>query len=145
MADDLGDIEDPLDFDQLSEHLTVGAASANGDRDVGDADDNLDELPPSVMVSNLNVLTPPLTIRIPALTMATHSGQPPTVKVFIPLKTLFKYPTDKDPPSEGMNTFWKGGVQNLEKEMEAYELLNRLSEDSTTGEINPEITMQVCM
>ena len=107
--------------------------------------DDLDELPPSVTVSNLNVPTPPLTIRIPPLTTATHSGQPPTVKVFIPLKTLFKYPTDKDPPSEGMNTFWKGGVQNLEKEMEAYELLNGLSEDSTTGEINPKITMQVCM
>ncbi len=30
-----------------------------------------------------------------------------------------------------MNTFWKGGIQNLEKEMEAYELLSSAGEENT--------------
>jgi hypothetical protein len=48
-------------------------------------------------------------------------------KTSIPLKILFKYPTDGiDLPldSDGVDSFWRGGVQNLEKEMEAYELLS---------------------
>jgi hypothetical protein len=28
-------------------------------------------------------------------------------ETFIPLKNLFKYPTDKDPPPDGMNLFWR--------------------------------------
>jgi len=43
-----------------------------------------------------------------------------------------------------MNTFWRGGIQNLEKEMEAYELLN--SSEENTDDIDPEIpTIPVCM
>jgi hypothetical protein len=30
---------------------------------------------------------------------------------------------------EGMNTFWRGGIENLEKEMEAYEILNSSEEN----------------
>ena len=42
-----------------------------------------------------------------------------------------------------MNTFWKGGIQNLEKEMEAYKLLTQsLGDDSENTDINPEI--RVC-
>ena len=56
------------------------------------------------------------------------------MNVSIPLKTLFEYPTDAtvDPPLEGMNKFWRGGIQNLDKEMEAYELL-AAGEESTGG------------
>jgi hypothetical protein len=55
------------------------------------------------------------------------------VKVAIPLRILFKYPAESDLPSnEGVNTFWKGGIQNLEKEMESYELLS-LDEENTAG------------
>ena len=53
------------------------------------------------------------------------------MKVVIPLRILFKYPTESDLPSEGMNTFWKGGIQNLEKEMEVCELLSSEGEENT--------------
>lgn len=134
----LGNIgsEDPLDFDQLSERLIGGAASANGDKDVGDADD--DEPVPIVTAP-----APPirLTITIPPLTSATHSAQPTPVKVSIPLRTLFKYPINGEPPSDGMNAFWKGGIQNLEKELEAYDLLSGSGEENSTDlEINSEIS-----
>ena len=65
----------------------------------------------------------------------TRSAQHSTpVNVSIPLKTLFKYPTERDPPS---NTFRRGGIQNLEKEfkLEAYELLSGSGEENTTDEI----------
>jgi len=61
-------------------------------------------------------------------------------KTSIPLKILFKYPAATDLPldeSVRMNSFWRGGIQNLEKEMEAYELLS-LSEENLDV-INPEI------
>ena len=67
----------------------------------------------------------------------TRSAQHSTpVNVSIPLKSLFKYPTERDPPSNGMNTFWRGGIQNLEKEfkLEAYELLSGSGEEITTDE-----------
>jgi hypothetical protein len=147
LADDLGEINDPLDFDQLSEQLIAGALSASGDKDVGDTDD--DELP-----STVTPPAPPLTITIPPLNLATRSApsqHSTAVKVSIPLKILFKYPTDRDPPSDGMNTFWKGGIRNLEKELEAYELLlSRLSgsgdsEENTADEVNPEIPNNTSM
>jgi hypothetical protein len=143
---DLGDISsDLLDFEQLSEQLIAGSASANGDKDVGDADDSDDELPSTV------VPAPPLTITIPPLNSATPSAQYNTrpVNVSIPLKILFKYPlpveTNEDLPSDGMNTFWRGGIQNLDRELKAYDLLSGsagepgdLEETTTTDEIIPD-------
>jgi hypothetical protein len=126
---DIGDSDDPLDFDQLTEHLIVGTAAANSDKDVGDDDD--DELPPTVP----SVPAPPMTITIPPLNSATLSNQATQVKkTSIILQVLFKYPTDVDPPSDGMNSFWKGGIQNLEEEMEAYEILTRSSEENVDGD-----------
>lgn len=137
LVPDLGNIdwEDPLDFDQLSERLVGGAASANGDKDMGDVGD--DELPPTVTVPNV-----PATCQVynyyssvNVLTLATHSAQPTPVKVSILFRALFKYPTDGDPPSDGnhgMNTFWKGCVQNLEKELESYDLLSGSGEENST-------------
>jgi hypothetical protein len=75
----------------------------------------------------------PLTITIPprALNPATLSPQATQVKrTCIPLKILFDYPTDVDMPLEGMNSFWRGGIENLEKEMEAYDILNESNEDN---------------
>ena len=124
--------DDLLDFNELSEHLIVGAASANADRDVGN-DDGHDEPP-------VTVLAPPLRITIPPLNSVTLSHQATLVKkISIPLKILFKYPAATDLPLDesGMNSFWRGGIQNLEKEMKAYELLS-LSEENVDV-INPEI------
>ena len=100
--------------------LIAGAAAANGDRDVGDVDD--DEPPPHTSTT--------FTITVPPRNPAAPSLPSGLVKVAIPLKILFKYSTESDPRAEGMNTFWKGGIQNLEKEMEAYELLS-LDEENT--------------
>jgi hypothetical protein len=138
VQDDLGgDINDPLDFNQLSERLIAGAASANSDKDVGDADASDDELPSTIMP------VPPLTITIPPLNLATRSALSNTpVTVSIPLRILFKYPTDKDLPSDGMNTFWRGGIQNLDRELEVYDLLSGSGEPediTASDEINSGI------
>jgi hypothetical protein len=60
----------------------------------------------------------------------------------IPLKILFDYPTNIDVPSEGMNTFWRGGIENLDKEMEVYKILNS-SEENSDGINLKIITMLV--
>jgi hypothetical protein len=73
-GDTLDNIEDPLDFDQLSDHLIAGAASANGDKDIGDIDNLNDELPPR----------PVLTINISPLNLATHLASSGPVKVAFP-------------------------------------------------------------
>jgi hypothetical protein len=110
----------------LMQHLITDAASANVDKDVGDNDNNE---PP-----------PPLRITIPPLNSATHDKHraTPVKKTSIPLGILFKYPAATDMPVDesGINLFWRGGIQNLEKEMEAYELLS-LNEDNVDI-INPE-------
>ena len=127
------DDQDPLDFNQLSTRLIEGAASANVDKDVGDNDDDSESEPP-----------PPLRITIPPLNSATlnPAQRAPVRKTSIPLKTLFIYPAAADLPLDGsrlgMNSFWKGGIQNLEKEMEAYDLLS-LSEENADATVNPEI------
>ena len=66
---------------------------------------------------------------------ATRSAQHSTlVNVSIPCKTLFKYPTERYPPSNVMNTFWRG-VLKKEFKLEAYELLSGSGEEITTDEI----------
>jgi hypothetical protein len=125
---DVGNDGKLLDFNQLSEHLIAGAASANADRDIGNDDDK----PP------VTVLAPPLRITIPPLNSATLSHRATLVmKTSIPLKILFKYPAATDLPLDEsrMNSFWRGGIQNLEKEMEAYELLSLSKENLDV--INP--------
>jgi hypothetical protein len=53
----------------------------------------------------------------------------------IPLKILFDYPAGTELPSEGINSFFRGGIENLEKEMEAYDilLLSGLTEENSGG------------
>jgi hypothetical protein len=106
--------DDLLDFDQLSKCLIIGAASANADKDVGHDLDKTDELPPAVTVQ---MPSAPLTITIPPLNLATLSPQATqATRTCIPLRILFDYLTDGvDLPSEGMNSFWRGGIENLEK------------------------------
>ncbi|KAF8808342.1 hypothetical protein BYT27DRAFT_7255616 [Phlegmacium glaucopus] len=124
---DIGDHDDLLDFHQLPKHLIAGVASANGDKDIGD-DYVADELPPAVTVQ---APSGPFTITIPPLNLATLSAQATqTKKTCIPLEILFNYPTAMDLPSEGVNSFWRGGIENLETEMEAYEILNSSEENA---------------
>jgi hypothetical protein len=84
-------------YNQLSDHLIAGAASANGDKDVGDIDN---DDPP------LTLCRPILTINISPLNPATHLASSGPVKITIPLRILFKYPAESDLPSdEGVNVF----------------------------------------
>ncbi|KAF8269571.1 ribonuclease H-like domain-containing protein [Lactarius quietus] len=98
-------------------HLEAGLVHSRGD----DYDDS-NEFPPG---NTTPVASGSLMITIPPLNLASLSPQAAQhKKTSIPLEILFQYPTDTDLPSEGMNSFWRGGVENLEKEMEAYEILN---------------------
>ena len=113
---------DITDFNQLSKSLIAGAVSANFDKDIGDGyDSDLDSEDPD---RPLTITIPPSNSAIPSL----HATQ--AKKTCIPLEILFDYPTGTDLPSEGMNLFWSGGIENLEKEMETYELLISSDENS---------------
>ncbi|KAH9023323.1 ribonuclease H-like domain-containing protein [Lactarius pseudohatsudake] len=123
------------DFNQLSKCLIAGAASANLDKDIGDSYDDPNKLPLAVTVQ---APSGPLTITIPPLNSASLSPQASQLKrTCIPLEILFEYPTDTDLPSEGMNTFWRGGIENLAKEMEVCEILN--SSEETVDGIQSEV------
>ena len=113
----------------------MGATLANNDKDAGN--DNND-LPATVLAPLLTITIPPL--NLVALSLAHDPHQATLVKkTSISLKTLFKYPAATDLPLDEsrMNSFWWGGIQNLENELEAYELLS-LSEENTDV-INPKI------
>jgi hypothetical protein len=109
------EFEDVLDFDQLAEQLIEEAANDT------DSDSDTDD------PSSAPVPTPSLTIRLPV--QAIQAALPdstlpkPVSKTAIPLKLLFTFPADRNSPSTGMDYFWKGGIKNLDKEMEAYEIL----------------------
>ena len=104
------DVDDPeiLDFDQLARQLIEDASEDLGELD---ADEDLPQVP--------------LTIRLPLL--AIHSAlqaTPParSAAIKIPLQLLFIFPKDLSTTSE-MAYFWKGGIQNLAKEMVVHEIL----------------------
>ena len=80
-------------------------------------------------------------ITIPPLNSATLSPQAtPLKKTCIPLEILFEYPTDTELPSEGINSFWRGGIENLEREMDAYKIS---AYDEASDGIQPEIPTTV--
>jgi hypothetical protein len=116
---DVGDIEDVLDFDQLAKELIEDAAA--------DTSSDLDhEEPPAV----------PLTIWLPLHAIQNVLPDPPPSAIFpktaIPLKSLFIFPTDQNTSLQGMDCFWKGGIENLEREMEAYKILCLAQDSSAT-------------
>ena len=51
------------------------------------------------------------------------------LKTKIPLKNLFRYPTDSDAPAEGLNFYWRWGIRHLEEEMLVAELMTEGLED----------------
>jgi hypothetical protein len=128
---DPSDFEEALDFNQLAKELIEDAAAADPDSD-SDTDPNK---------------LPPLTIRLPvhavqaALPNPTPSRQSTTIpKTAIPLKSLFIFPIDRNSPSTGMDCFWQGGIKNLDKEMEAYDILCS-SQESAASETDAEVPM----
>ena len=120
---DENDLGDVLDFDELAEELINDAAAA----DLGNSSDTDDD--------ELMAL-PPLTIWLPLHAIQSDLPvPPPQQKAAIPLKLLFIFPGDQNAPSDGpgMDYFWQGGIKNLEKEMEAYRILQSHPEGSETG------------
>jgi hypothetical protein len=118
-----GESEEVLDFNPLAQQL-IEEAAADPDSD----NPNDDEPSPPA---------PPLTIWLPlhAIQAALPASMPeqPTIvpKMAIPLKLLFIFSTNWDSPSTGMDYFWQGGVKNLDKEMEAYEMLSAALENNS--------------
>jgi hypothetical protein len=125
---DAGESEDVLDFDQLAEQLIEDAAA--------DLDSDSDTDPNE---------SPPLMIRLPVhavqAALPNPTPQQPTSvpKTAIPLKSLFIFPTDRNSPSTGMDYFWQGGIKNLDKEREAYDIL--CTSQEAAGEIEKDVLM----
>ena len=79
-----------------------------------------------------------LTITIPPLNSASwrQLAQLYLIKLQRLSLSHLKYSSDKYLPSDSMNTFWRGGIQNLEHEfeLETYELLNSSGEPGESEE-----------
>jgi len=126
---ELGDsnVEDVLNFDQLAEQLIKDASE---DVNELDTDEELPHIPPSLTIRlPLHAVQSSLQDTLPAQSAATK----------IPLKSLFIFPEDPNAPSE-MEYFWKGGIQNLYKEMEVLEVLCSSQEnagETDTSNITP--------
>jgi hypothetical protein len=124
------DFEDVLDFDQLAKQLIEEAADSATDSDTDENDP-----PPAIPAPPLTTI---LSIRLPvhAIQAALPNITPPrpVPKTAIPLKLLFTFPTDRNSPSAGTDYFWQGGINNLDKEMEAYEIL--CSSQEGAGEVD---------
>ncbi|KAG6909647.1 hypothetical protein DXG01_016227 [Tephrocybe rancida] len=125
--DDIQQDEGVLDFTDLTSRLVNGGDAADPETYL------LDDTPaaplPSQSIPN---------IRIPPSAGTLTYRAPETIpKVSIPLKELFLHPTVDGTmvtPLNGMGYFWHGGIGNLEKEMEAYELLLAAEEEEVEGE-----------
>ncbi|KAG6913244.1 hypothetical protein DXG01_008451, partial [Tephrocybe rancida] len=120
-------------FTDLASRLVNGVNTADAETDL---DASLDDSPAAPLPSQSI-----RTIRIPPSAGTLPHRAPATIpKVSIPLKELFLYPTELTvdgkmvTPLNGMDYFWRGGIGNLEKEMEAYELLLAAEEEEVEGE-----------
>jgi hypothetical protein len=120
----ISSLENVLDFEELAEEL-INDASTDIESD-SDSDDE----------------QPPLTIRLPL--HAIHAALPPSTplrpvpKTAIPLKLLFIFPTGQPSSSStaGLDYFWQGGIKNLDKEMEAFEILCASQESPGEADAN---------
>ncbi len=104
-----GNVEDVLDFDQLAEQLIEDAGE-----DLNELDTPVEELPHT-----------PLTIRLPLHAVQSALQETPLAQsaaTKIPLESLFVFPEDPSAPSQ-MEYFWRGGIQNLDEEMEVHKIL----------------------
>jgi hypothetical protein len=125
---DAGELEDVLDFNQLAEQLIEDAAA--------DLDSDLDKDPTE---------SPPLMIRLlvhavqAALPNPTPQQPTSVLKTAIPLKSLCIFPTDRNSPSTSMDYFWQGGIKNLDKEREAYDIL--CTSQEAAGKIEKDVLM----
>jgi hypothetical protein len=104
---------DITNFDDIAEELVQAAAESDRlTQEEQDADEALPAPQP-------NPPNPP--------SASSRSTRPS--KTTIPLKSLFRYPTDPDAPAEGLDFYWKWGIKHLEEEMSVAELMAEDLED----------------
>lgn len=114
---DISHDEDILNFTELSAQLIAAATAAD-----------IDDIP-SPLAFQGAAPSAHLSITIPPHTSGPSVGPISREKTSIPLKILFKYPSTEDldsvsrPDYQGMDFFWNGGIENLNREMESYDLL----------------------
>jgi hAT family C-terminal dimerisation region len=104
---------DIANFDDITKELVQAAAES--DRLTQEEQDTDEPLP----APQPNPPNPPST--------SSRSTRPS--KTRIPLKSLFRYPTDPDAPAEGLDFYWKWGIKHLEEEMSVAELMTESLED----------------
>ena len=82
-------------------------------------------------------LSPPLAPSAPAAVSAPPQTQMASSKTSIPLKHLFKYPSEPGPlpDSEPLAFYWKGGVKGLDQEV----VLLEMGGDGVDGEADNEL------
>jgi hypothetical protein len=118
---------DVTNFNDITEELVRAAAESNRlSQEEQDADGDL---------------SAPTCSPVAPVAPLTQSGQPKTSsrstrpsKTKIPLKDLFRYPTDPRAPAEGLNFYWKWGIKHLEDEMMVAELMTEGLEDGDIDE-----------
>jgi len=109
---DMGTL-DVANFDDVAEELVRGAIETDQlTQEEQNADEGLSTTP----------LNPPI-----QPSTSCRSTRPSKTK--IPLKNLFRYPTDPDAPAEGLNFYWKWGIKHLDEEMLVAELMTEGLDD----------------
>jgi hypothetical protein len=114
---------DVANFDDMAKELVQAATESDQlTQEEQDADEDLSTAPPP---------NPPT-----QSSTSSRSTQSST-KTKIPLKNLFRYPTDPDAPAEGLNFYWKWGIKHLEEEMLVAELMTDSLEDVDDAALMP--------
>jgi len=106
---------DIANFDNMAEELVQAATES--DQLTQEEQDTGEDLP----------TPPPNPPTQPGTSSRTTGARPSKTK--IPLKSLFRFPTDPDAPAEGLNFYWKWGIKHLEEEMLVAELMTDGLED----------------
>ena len=129
-----------LNFRQLSDQLIASATAA--DLPVPKESNNEDNS--TMQAPALGWVPPPVrsTIIIPPST-STHpqTQSAPARKISIALEKLFVYPTETEAESlQVLGSFWNGGMSNLAREMEVYEVLLVLEAGEAAAEYEDDHT-----
>ena len=108
-----------LNFCQLSDQLIASATAADLPEESNDKDDSTTQAPLVPLPVRPSTITVP-----PSTSTCLQTQSTLALKISIPLEKLFVYPTETEMESSCvLGSFWNGGMKNLEREMEAYEIL----------------------
>ncbi|KAL0948754.1 hypothetical protein HGRIS_014944 [Hohenbuehelia grisea] len=120
-------IDDMVDFEDLAEQLIENARQSHSlDSEEGVEANRSSASNPSTSPPN------PAAATSAPLPQSNSSH----LKTSIPLSKLFRYPGSSSEPWEGLDYYWKGGVRNLDEEMQAHEQSMREPDQDHDGENN---------